>query len=152
MMRQAIVTHRWALVVATAAAAVVTSSATQPQGGQLDPLVFVSRQIPEQGSIYSTTAHGLAGVGAFARLQVASPGSLLLRDAAGRVRTLVDGRQPTDRSLRLVDVSSADVCYDGTQVVFAGLTAGTIRPRAVRASRGVAHLRDRRRRPGPAAS
>ena len=127
MMRQAIVTHRWALavVVATAAAGVVASSTTQPRSGQLDPLVFVSRQIPEQGSIYSATARGLAGVGAFARLQVASPGSLVCRDADGQVRTLVDGRQPTDRSLRLVDVSSADVSYDGTQVVFAGLTAGT---------------------------
>ncbi len=124
-MRQAIVTHRWALAVVMATAAVVASNATQPHSGQLDPLVFVSRQIPEQGSIYSTTARGLAGVGAFARLQVASPGSLLFRDAAGRVRILVDGRQPTDRSLRLVDVSSADVSYDGTQVVFAGLTAGT---------------------------
>ena len=114
-----------AAVVATAAAVVVASGATQPESGRLEPLVFVSRQIPEQGSIYASTARGLAGVGTFARLQVASPGSLLLRDSAGRVRTLVDGRQPTDRSLRLVDVSGADVSYDGTQVVFAGLAAGS---------------------------
>ena len=65
-----------AAVVATAAAVVVASGATQPESGRLEPLVFVSRQIPEQGSIYASTARGLAGVGAFARLQVASPGSL----------------------------------------------------------------------------
>jgi hypothetical protein len=113
-----------AAVATTAAVIAVAPGLASREAPGLDPLVFVSRQIPDHGSIYAPPARGLAGVGAFARLQVASPGSLLLRDGAGRVRPLVDGQRPTPRSLQLVDVSSADVSYDGRLVVFAGLAAG----------------------------
>lgn len=118
--------RRWGVAAGVAAtAAVVVASSPAPSTGRIEPLIFVSRQIPRQGSIYDDSVRGLAGVGVFARVQVAAPGSLLLRDATGAVRTLVDGARPSDRSLRLVDVSSADVSYDGTRVVFAGLEAGS---------------------------
>ena len=102
MVRQLILRHRMAaaIVVATTAAVAVAASTTQPQSRPLEPLVFVSRQIPREGSIYAATARGLAGVGAFARLQIASPGSLLLRDAAGRSGPSSMGSgPPTARSI-----------------------------------------------------
>jgi hypothetical protein len=87
-------------------------------------LVFVSRQIPPDGTVYWDVPNGLPGVGPYSRFQVASPGKLLVREANGTLRTLVDGANPTAASLNLIDVNAPDVSYDGTQIVFAGLVNG----------------------------
>ena len=90
----------------------------------IDPLVFVSRQIPPDGSIYMASARDLPGVGARSRFRVAAPGRLVVRESDGRLRVLVDGQAPTPASLNLIDVNAPDVSYDGQRIVFAGLPAG----------------------------
>jgi len=101
---------RWHTIVSTAPA--------------VDPVVFVSRQIPPDGSIYLSSAHDMPGVGARSRFRVAAPGRLLVRDSNGNMRTLVDGRRPSPATLNLVDVNAPDVSYDGKRIVFAGLPQG----------------------------
>ena len=94
-------------------------------GAPVNPaLVFVSRQIPENGSVYWDVPNDLPGVGPHSRFRVAAPGQLLVREANGQIRVLVDGSAPTPASLNLIDVNAPDVSYDGTQIVFAGLPAG----------------------------
>jgi len=90
-----------------------------------DPIVFVSRQIPTEGSIYWDQARGMAGVGAQSRFINASPGFLQIRETNGTIRTLIDGANPTAGSLNLIDVNAPDVSYDGTTIVFAGLPNGS---------------------------
>jgi hypothetical protein len=85
------------------------------------PVVFVSRQIPDKGSVYYKEAGSLPGVGPYSRFQIATPGKLLVREPDGSLRTLVDGSNPTESSLHLVDVNAPAVSYDATQIVFAGL-------------------------------
>lgn len=88
------------------------------------PIVFVSRQIPQRGSVYYLETGSLPGVGPYTRFEVAAPGKLLVREANGSLRTLVDGSQPRAASLHLIDVNAPDVSYDGRQIVFAGLPQG----------------------------
>ncbi len=95
-----------------------------PNGPPIPAIVFVSRQIPWQGSVYWSEPRGLPGVGPWSRFQVASPGRLLILEPNGCIRVLVDGANPNPASLNLVDVNAPDVSYDGTQIVFAGLPAG----------------------------
>ncbi|GIV76517.1 MAG: hypothetical protein KatS3mg050_0911 [Litorilinea sp.] len=110
-----------------------TPTPTPPPNGEVqDPIVFVSRQIPERGSIYWDEARGMPGVGAFSRFQVAAPGKLLVLEPDGSLRTLVDGANPTAASLYLIDVNAPDVSYDGRQIVFAGLPAGNYDPNSTR--------------------
>ena len=93
---------------------------------QTEPaIVFVSRHIPDEGSIYWSVPNDLPGVGPHSRFRVASPGKLLVREPDGLIRTLVDGSRPTAASLNLVDVNAPDVSYDGTRIVFAGLPGGS---------------------------
>jgi len=101
--------------------------AAQPETAPLvsEPIVFVSRQIPPNGSIYWNVPGDMPGVGPHSRFRVAAPGRLLVRDPDGSVRTLVDGAVPTPASLNLIDVNAPDVSYDGSTIVFAGLPAGT---------------------------
>jgi hypothetical protein len=87
-------------------------------------LVFVSRQIPPDGTVYWDAPNSLPGVGPYSRFQVAASGKLLVREENGALRTLVDGANPTPASLNLIDVNAPDVSYDGTRIVFAGLTNG----------------------------
>jgi WD40-like Beta Propeller Repeat len=87
-------------------------------------IVFVSRQIPSHGSIYWDPPQDMPGVGPHSRFRVAAPGKLMVREPDGRLRTLIDGSQPTAASLNLIDVNAPDVSYDGTTIVFAGLKAG----------------------------
>ena len=87
-------------------------------------VVFVSRQIPDRGSIYYAPAKDQPGVGAHSRFRVAAPGKLLVREPNGAIRTLIDGSKPTAASLYLIDVNAPDVSYDGTKIVFAGLPQG----------------------------
>ncbi|MEZ4617108.1 MAG: hypothetical protein R2867_16595 [Caldilineaceae bacterium] len=84
----------------------------------------MSRQIPEMGTVYWREPKGMPGVGPFSRFQVAAPGKLLIREANGMIRTLIDGSNPTAASLNLVDVNAPDVAYDGQTIVFAGLPKG----------------------------
>lgn len=89
-----------------------------------DPIVFVSRQILPEGSVYWSVPGGMPGVGPFSRFAVAAPGKLLVLEPNGALRTLVDGSQPTGASLNLIDVNAPDVSYDGQRIVFAGMAAG----------------------------
>lgn len=90
-------------------------------------IVFVSRKIQPNGSVYmSSSATGsMPGVGPYSRFQVSAPGRLLVREANGTLRTLIDGANPTAASLNLIDVNAPDVSYNGTKIVFAGLVAGS---------------------------
>ncbi len=89
-----------------------------------EPILFVSRQIPSDGSIYWDAAQDMPGVGAHSRFRVAAPGKLMVREPDGTLRTLVDGSQPSNASLNLIDVNAPDVSYDGKSIVFAGLPQG----------------------------
>ncbi len=88
------------------------------------PVVFVSRQILPEGSIYWNVPGGMPGVGPFSRFAVAAPGKLQVLEPGGALRTLVDGSQPSGSSLNLIDVNAPDVSYDGQRIVFAGIAAG----------------------------
>ena len=87
-------------------------------------LVFVSRQIPPDGSIYLHSANDMPGVGIHSRFRVAAPGQLVVREGNGALRLLVDGSNPTAASLNLIDVNAPAVSYDGRSIAFAGLPAG----------------------------
>lgn len=101
------------------------SNGPQPVSANIPwAVVFVSRQIPDRGSIYYAPAKDQPGVGAHSRFRVAAPGKLLVREPNGAIRTLIDGSKPTAASLYLIDVNAPDVSYDGTQIVFAGLPQG----------------------------
>ena len=97
---------------------------SQSQGNNY-PIVFVSRQIPDEGSVYYTNTGSLPGVAPYSRFQVAAPGKLLVLESNGGLRTLVDGSNPTIQSLNLIDVNAPDVSYDGKKIVFSGLPAGS---------------------------
>ncbi len=87
-------------------------------------VVFVSRQIPPNGSIYWDVPKDMPGVGSHSRFRVAAPGKLMVREPNGLLRTLIDGTNPTPASLNLIDVNAPDVSYDGATIIFAGLPAG----------------------------
>lgn len=93
-------------------------------------LVFVSRQIPDAGSIYWDVPNALPGVGAHSRFRVAAPGKLMVREPDGTLRVLVDGANPQP-PFNLIDVNAPDVSYDGGQIVFAGLPTGSYNPNPV---------------------
>ncbi len=118
--RRAIRVCAWmfGLVLASASRAAASALADEP-------IVFVSRQIPPYGSYWWDVANDLPGVGPFSRFRVAAPGKLLVREANGEVRVLVDGGSPTAATLQLIDFNAPDVSYDGTTIVFAGLRAGS---------------------------
>jgi hypothetical protein len=109
------------------ALAILASSGRAPMGAQgspLPPLVFVSRAIPAQGTIYWDVPRGLPGVAAYSRFEVAVPGRLLVRESDGQIRMLVDGSQPASTPFRLVDVNAPAVSWNGQQIAFAGLREG----------------------------
>lgn len=91
----------------------------------IHPIVFVSRQIPPNGTIYWNTPNDLPGVGPHSRFRPAAPGKLLIREVSGNLRTLVDGSHPTLQSMMLIDVNAPDVSYDRTRILFAGLPQGS---------------------------
>lgn len=88
------------------------------------PIVFVSRQIPDRGTVYWNVPNAMPGVGPYARVRPAAPGKLLVREPAGLIRTLIDGASPRPQSLNLIDVNAPAVSYDGKTIVFAGLPQG----------------------------
>lgn len=89
------------------------------------PIVFVSRQIPSDGTVYWNVPKDMPGVGPHSRFRVAAPGRLQVLETDGRIRTLIDGGNPTSASLNLIDVNAPDVSYDGSTIIFAGLPSGT---------------------------
>lgn len=91
------------------------------------PVVFVSRQIPSNGSVYYTETGSLPGMGPYSRFEVAAPGKLIVREPDGAMRTLIDGSNPTAASLNLIDVNAPDVSYDAQKIIFAGLPTGSYR-------------------------
>lgn len=95
------------------------------------PVLFISRQIPNNGSIYWSVPNDMPGVGAHSRFRLAAPGKLQVRQPDGNIVTLIDGSNPTPASLQLIDVNAPDVSFDGTQIVFAGLPAGSYNPNPV---------------------
>ena len=117
----------WALTAVLAAAVVAAWPArhtTSAQAAPVPALVFVSRAIPTEGTVYWNVPRGLPGAMAYSRFQVASPGRLLVRESDGQIRVLVDGSQPASNAFRLVDVNAPDVSWDGQRIVFAGLPEG----------------------------
>lgn len=88
-----------------------------------DPIVFVSRQILSDGSIFYSPAKAMPGAGPHSRFRPANPGKLLVREVNGTIRTLVDGSTPTAGSLNLIDVNAPSVSYDGQRILFSGLPA-----------------------------
>lgn len=117
---------RSASIVCACLISIVVAGSQRADGSSVadEPIVFVSRQIPPYGSYWWDVPNSLPGVGPFSRFQVAAPGRLLVREAGGNVRVLLDGSAPTAASLNLVDFNAPDVSYDGSRVVFAGLRAG----------------------------
>jgi hypothetical protein len=102
------------------------SSVPSAQTGLTDPIVFVSRAIPPDGSDFmrlSDADRGMPGAGGRERFRVARPGRLLVREANGTIRALVDGANPTAASANLIDVSAPAVSWDATKIAFAGLPA-----------------------------
>src|SRR6187402_2480255 len=59
--------------------------ADPPAGECGAALVFVSRAIPDNGSIYWSVPKDMPGVGTHSRFRVASPGRLLVREADGAI-------------------------------------------------------------------
>jgi len=89
------------------------------------PIVFVSRQILAEGSIYWNVPKGLPGIGPATRVAPAAPGRLLVLELDGSVRTLVDGAAPSAASQHLIDVDGPAVSYDAQWIAFAGLSQGS---------------------------
>lgn len=90
-------------------------------------LVFVSRQIPDQGTVYWAVPNDQPGVGPHSRFRVAAPGRLEIRWPDGALSTLVDGANPQP-PFQLIDVNAPDVSWDGHEIVFAGLPQGSYDP------------------------
>lgn len=117
-------------MLTTSAGGIATVSAKSDPGAPLAvavnyPIVFVSRKIPTNGSVYYSSGGSLPGVQPYSRFQVAAPGKLLVRETNGSIRTLIDGSKPTAASMNLIDVTEPNVSYDATRIVFAGLPSGS---------------------------
>lgn len=106
-----------------AAFAILAPSPGAADTGLGAPVVFVSRAILPDGSIYWDVPGGMPGVGPFSRTRSAGPGRLLVLEPDGALRTLVDGRAPSAATLHLVDVNAPAVSWDGEWIAFAGLRA-----------------------------
>jgi len=116
----------WSSAALMVAVAAFDGQSPEAQSVLSDPIVFVSRQIPEDGSDFlpqSDEDRAMPGVGARERFRVAAPGRLLVREVNGTIRVLVDGASPAPSTMNLIDVSAPDVSYDGARIAFAGLPA-----------------------------
>jgi hypothetical protein len=82
------------------------------------PVVFVSRNLVQGGSIYYPQAGLLPGMGPFSRFSVVG-GRLLVRESNGSIRVLVDSTMNFS-GISLVDVSDPSVYWDASKIVFAG--------------------------------
>lgn len=86
---------------------------------QFYPVVFVSRNHESGGSYYYPQQGLLPGIGPFSRFKITG-GRLLVREANGQVRVLVDSTMNFN-GIRLVDVSDPCVWWDASKIVFAGV-------------------------------
>lgn len=102
----------------------VIGSVGPDEGEDVFGVVFVSRQIPLNGSIYYPEGGLLPGTGSYSRFTAAPPAKLLILEPDGTLKTLIDGSASGAHSLYLIDVNAPDVSYDGRQIVFAGLPDG----------------------------
>ena len=85
-------------------------------------MIFVSRNILKQGSNDNPSYGDMPGAGPHSHFRDCAPGKLLIYKTDGTIVTLIDGSNPTAASMNLIDVNAPDISYDGTQIVFAGLT------------------------------
>ena len=83
------------------------------------PIVFVSRNITQGGSIYYPQAGLLPGMGPFSRTSIVG-GRLLVRESNGTIRVLVDSTMNFG-GIKLVDVSDPCVYWNASKIVFAGV-------------------------------
>ncbi len=86
---------------------------------QTYPIVFVSRNLVQGGSVYYPQAGLLPGMGPYSRSAVVG-GRLLVREANGTVRVLVDSTMNFGGKT-LIDVSDPSVYWDASKIVFAGI-------------------------------
>jgi hypothetical protein len=82
------------------------------------PVVFVSRNLRQGGSIFYQQQGLHPGMGPFSRFKVVG-GRLLVREANGTVRVLVDSTMSFG-GLHLVDISDPCVYWDASKILFAG--------------------------------
>ncbi|MEO8513927.1 MAG: T9SS type A sorting domain-containing protein [Ignavibacteria bacterium] len=83
------------------------------------PIVFVSRNITQGGSFYYPQAGLLPGMGPYSRTAVVG-GRLLVREANGTVRVLVDSTINFSGT-KLIDVSDPCVYWNASKIVFSGI-------------------------------
>lgn len=114
--------HRMTMLGALALCALWVESSSAAVSQQI---VFVSRQILNQGSDFYTPGKAMPGVGPHSRFRPAAPGKLLVREPNGIIRPVIDGANPSNASLNLIDVNAPSVSYDGKRIVFSGLSAPT---------------------------
>lgn len=92
---------------------------SQEISSQPYPVVFVSRNLVQGGSIYYPQAGLLPGMGPFSRTKVVG-GRLLVREAGGTIRVLVDSTMNFS-GITIVDVSDPCVYWNAGKIVFAGV-------------------------------
>lgn len=83
------------------------------------PVVFVSRNMVQGGSIFYQQASLLPGMGPYSRSAVVG-GRLLVREANGTLRVLVDSTMNFG-GISLVDVSDPCVFWDASKIIFSGI-------------------------------
>jgi hypothetical protein len=83
------------------------------------PIVFVSRNLEQNGSIFYPQAGLLPGMGPFSRFKVVG-GRLLVREANSTIRVLVDSTMNFG-GISLIDVSDPSVHWSASKIVFAGV-------------------------------
>jgi hypothetical protein len=86
---------------------------------QTYPIVFVSRNLVQGGSIYYPQAGLMPGMGPFSRTAVVG-GRLLVREANGTVRVLVDSTMNFS-GRTIIDVSDPCPYWNASKIVFAGI-------------------------------
>jgi hypothetical protein len=85
----------------------------------LPDIVFVSRNLMHNGNLYYPQSGLLPGMGSFSRFKIVG-GRLLVREANGNVRVLVDSTMNFN-GISLIDVSDPDVFWDASKIIFAGI-------------------------------
>jgi hypothetical protein len=115
-----------AVLAALVVLAPIVERSIRAQAGAAIPvaIVFVSRQMPDRSHLGRGGGDEQLGVGSHSRFRPAAPGRLLVREADGTIRTLIDGGVTSATTPHLIDVNAPDVSYDGQWIAFAGLRPG----------------------------
>jgi hypothetical protein len=85
-------------------------------------IAFVSRTILPDSVAPGYIFGNIPGTGPRDRFKTAGPGKLQIYTQGGVLKTLVDGSKPSPATFNITDIQSVDVSYDGTELVFSGLT------------------------------